>query len=216
MGAPVGTTGCEGDAGSGRWFVGSAFGITDTRLLFEGDRHYDLQNQSLIAFAGYRMRSGWSVQGSVGALLGGELVGDEMPGTFDIGTGVVASVTGARRWSFGDGLWFVNGSATFALARSHTQETGTADSDPLLATDLRFGVTAGRTFAELVSPYLMARVFGGPVMWTIAGEDVTGSDTSHVQLGGGLNLSLTTAFSVVVDASVLGERSVAVGISMQL
>lgn len=197
-------------------FVGGAFGVTETRLLFEGDRHYDFQSQAVTAFAGYRMTSGWSVQGSLGAILGGELVGDEMPGTFDIGTGVVASVTGARSWALGDGRWFVNGSASFAIARSPTEEMGGTASDPLLATDLRLGATAGRTFADRVSPYAMVRVFGGPALWTIAGDDVTGSDPSHLQLGGGVNVSLPGRLSAVIDVSVLGERSLAFGLSWQI
>jgi hypothetical protein len=53
-------------------------------------------------------------------------------------------------------------------------------------------------------------------MWTVAGDDVVGSDTSHVQLGAGLNLALPGGLSAVIDGSVLGERSLSVGVSFQL
>ena len=197
-------------------FLGGSFGITDTRLAFGDDRHYDFRSQALAAFVGYRLGSGWSLQGAVGAILGGELVGDEIPGTFDIGTGVMASITAARRWALGDGRWFINGSASFALARSPTEEMGGTADDPLLATDLRIGATAGRTFADRVSPYALVRLFGGPALWTIAGEDATGSDPSHLQLGAGVSVVIAAGVSALVDVSVLGERSVAAGLSLQL
>lgn len=70
--------------------------------------------------------------------------------------------------------------------------------------------------ADRFSPYLLARACGGPVSWEIDGDGVAGSDTSHVLLGGGLNIAVPAGFSAVVDVSAVGERSIAVGLSRTL
>ncbi len=137
-----------------------------------------------------------------------------MPGSFDMGTGVVGSVSGSRRWNLGaDKKWFVTGSLT---ASAGTTSTSGASSERFTATDLRVGAIAGRTFGDRLSPYLLARGFGGPVMWSVGGSDVTGSDTHHYQLGVGASLSTGFGLSAVIDLSLLGEQAASVGVSWQL
>lgn len=136
-----------------------------------------------------------------------------MPGTFDMGRGFVASASGSRRWSLGDRRWFVTGSLSASAGTTTT--TGVTD-ERLTAFDLRIGAIAGRTFADVVSPYVLARAFGGPVLWRVAGEDRAGSDTTHVQLGAGLSVATRFGLSAVVDVSVVGEQSASLGVSWQL
>jgi hypothetical protein len=197
------------------FFVGSAVGATRTRLAFESDLHYDFEQQAITAFGGYSAPNGWSVQGAVGAILAGQLEGDEMPGTYDIEPGVVGALSASKRWSLGDGAWFVTGTGTASAAVSSTTDDSGGD-DGLMATELRVGAIAGRTFGGAWSPYVLARAFAGPVSWTVGGEDVTGSDTHFFQLGAGLNVATSFGLSVVVDVAALGEQSASLGVSWQL
>jgi hypothetical protein len=152
----------------------------------------------------------WSVRGAIGIVLDGDLeAGDR---THDIGPGVVASLGVARRFPLG--AFFIDVSASASISRTTTREGG-GPAEALVAIDiLRAGVTAGRTFG-IVSPYVLARAFGGPVWWTLDDTDVTGTDTSHFQLGAGVSIT-SGAWSVVVDLAALGEQSASLGVVRRL
>lgn len=162
--------------------------------------------------AGYATPSRWSFRGSLGAVLDGEL---EAAGrTYDIGAGFVVAFGAAKQFDLG--AWFVTGSAGAAVSRTTTTEdTSGAAEHTLIGLDLfRIGVMGGRRFGS-VSPYLMVRTFGGPVSWTLDGMDVTGGDTSHLQLGGGVSATVS-GMALLLDVSALGERSVTLGVSYRL
>lgn len=153
--------------------------------------------------------SGWSLRASVGAILDGELTTGGRH--HDLGPGVVGAVSIARPWTRGP--WFVIGSATLGASRVTTREDlAGAPRVGLIAADARVGAALGRRVGP-VSPYLLARAFGGPVFWTLDDEDTVGSDRYHVQLGAGASLALGDAWTVLVDVSALGERAASVGIS---
>jgi hypothetical protein len=174
---------------------------------------FELTEQAATAFAGYSMASGWSIRVSLGALLDGTLAGDS---THDLHTGVVGAVGVARQWTLGDGYWFINGSAGVSIAATSTHEMGATDDPRLIAGDVRVGVMAGRTFAQIWSPYVLARAFGGPVSWTLAGNDTVGSDTRHFQLGVGLSIATELGLTIVADISLLGEQAASLGVSWRL
>jgi hypothetical protein len=170
---------------------------------------------AVTASAGYIGASRWSVRGSIGAVIDGSL--EEGGRTHDIGPGIVAAASVSKQWAFGD--WFVTGSLGAGISRTTTREgrsgMGDGESQSLIGIDvLRIGVMAGRTFG-IVSPYLMARGFGGPVLWTLDEMDVTGTDTSKFQLGGGVSVT-ASGLSFLLDVSALGERSASLGMSYQL
>lgn len=168
---------------------------------------------AVTASAGYIGASRWSVRGSIGAVMDGSLEGDGR--TYDIGPGIVAAASASKQWAFGD--WFVTGSLGAGISRTTTREGGrnTGVEHSLIGIDvLRVGVMAGRTFG-VVSPYVMARGFGGPVLWTIDEMDVTGTDTSKFQLGAGVSVT-ASGLSFLLDVSALGERSASLGMSYQL
>jgi hypothetical protein len=162
------------------------------------------------ASLGYVFASRWSVRGSLGAVLGGAL--EEGGRTHDIGPGLVAAAGVSKQWSSGD--WFVTGSLGAGVSRTTTREDAAgAARQTLVGIDvLRLGVIAGRTFGAL-SPYVMARGFGGPVLWTLDAMDVQGTDTSKFQLGAGVSVSTASGLSVLLDISALGERSASLGVS---
>jgi hypothetical protein len=168
---------------------------------------------AVTATAGYATATQWSFRGAIGAVIDGHLEGAGR--THDIGPGIVVAVAAAKQFAFGD--WFVTGSLGAAVSRTSTdEETAGAGRRTLIGLDLiRLGVMGGRRFG-IVSPYVMARGFGGPVSWTLAGMDVTGSDTSKFQLGAGATVTAGSGVSLLLDVSALGERAVTLGLSYRL
>jgi hypothetical protein len=196
--------------------VGAALGAMRTRVRFDNDETFELTEQAVTAFAGYSSANGWSFRAAFGALLDGALEADGAAGTHDLSPGVVGALGAARQWKLGDGYWFITGSAGLSIAAAATSTTGSTENPRLVAGDARIGAIAGRTFAEMWSPYVLARAFGGPVSWSIAGTDVVGSDTRHFQLGAGLSVVTSLGLTVVVDVSVLGEQGASLGASWRL
>jgi hypothetical protein len=183
-----------------------------TRIEFD-EGTFDLREYAITAFAGYSSPSGWSLRASIGALVDGSLE-DEM-GTHDVEPGIVGGLGASRQWQLGDGYWFVTGSAGLSIAAASTEQAAAGD-ERLVAADVRVGAIAGRTFAKLWNPYLLARAFGGPVWWNINGSDTTGSDTRHFQLGAGISVVTSFGLTVVVDVSALGEQAASLGASWRL
>ena len=187
-----------------------------THVRFDNDATFELEEQAATAFAGYSTPAGWSFRVSAGALVDGRLEDDAMPGTHDIAPGFVGAIGVARQWTLGDGQWFITGSAGLSVAVASTHAAGAADDPRFVAGDARIGAIAGRTLAKIWNPYLLARGFGGPVWWTIAGMDATGSDTRHFQLGAGLSIATAIGLTIVVDVSALGEQAASLGASWRL
>jgi hypothetical protein len=187
-----------------------------THVRFDGDSTFELSEQAATAFAGYATPTGLSVRATLGAIVDGGLDDGVMLGEHDMRPGVVAGIGIARQWTFGDGRWFVTGSGSVSVAVASTHEIGATDDPRFVAGDVRVGAIAGRTFARIWSPYVLGRAFGGPVWWTVAGRDVSGTDTRHFQLGGGLSVATTKGLTLVVDVSAIGEQAASFGVSVRL
>lgn len=86
-----------------------------------------------------------------------------------------------------------------------------------VALDARVSVMASRTFADVLTPYVAARAFGGPVFWSNrrgaqGPSDVLGTDRAHVQFGLGLGVTPHPALSLHIEWDFFGERGVFGGI----
>ncbi|MBK9034525.1 MAG: hypothetical protein IPL61_25210 [Myxococcales bacterium] len=177
--------------------------------MFEGDRDFDLDQQAVMVSVGQVRPSQLSLRASIGAVLDGTIAGAGR--THDLGPGVVGAIAAARPWTWGP--WFVHGTLSVGASRVTTTEVmAGAPTEGLVAVDARIGVSAGRRFGP-VMPYVLARGFGGPVLWTVDGAGVTGTDAYHVQLGAGASVTIGDAWSVMVDVSALGERAASVGVA---
>ncbi|ACY16710.1 hypothetical protein [Haliangium ochraceum] len=184
-------------------------------LSFADSVEPEISEQSAVAAAGYRWGGGWSVRGAAGAILGGSLEHGER--SHDIGLGWLVSASVSRNFSFAE-RWFASASFTTGVSRTSTQEQDAlmAETVSLTATDLRLGGLVGVTLGERVSPYALARVFAAPVFWTLDGEDIAGSDQYHYQLGFGTSVRLPWELDLLLDVSLLGERSLSLGLSTEL
>jgi hypothetical protein len=98
----------------------------------------------------------------------------------------------------------------FAVPAGVTRASPATSS--LYAIDLRAGLTVGKTFFDVLSPYAVLRAFGGPVLWSYAGQRVTAGDRYHVQLGAGLLTALPRGFDIFVEGVPLGERALTLGL----
>ena len=163
------------------------------------------------AVAERRLGTRWSVQVSAGAVLAGEL---GLGGAhYAISPGPFATLGGSYR-AVDEKKWvpFVLVSASLGAAVSWTRQESTpsAPKETMTALDGRIGVAVGKTFAGIVSPYAVARVFGLPVLWNIDDRNVVGTDAYHYQLGLGAALRLGDA-DIDVEGIPLGERAIVVG-----
>jgi hypothetical protein len=196
--APVGPTGCE-DAAHGAYFVGASGGAMRTHIEFD-EGTFELTEQAVTVFAGYSAPSGWSYRGSLGVIVDGSIDDHDMT------PGGVGAAGISRQWVVG--RFFITGSASASVA------IASANDERFTAGDFRIGAIVGRTFG-IVSPYVLARGFGGPVWLTVDGTSTVGSDTRHFQLGAGLSLT-TSSLTIVVDVSALGEQAASLGASWRL
>jgi hypothetical protein len=219
VGAPVGPTGCgrdyedeDEDEDEGAWLVGAGYGIFDADLRFDGEDDYELWQHAVVASFGRRFAGDFSLRLAVGAVLGGELEGQGRE--YAVLPGWTASLAGAKRW-FGrsDEVPFLTTTLAFSMSGARTEERGgSGEVESLLAMDARLGVLFGITLWETWSPYLALRGFGGPVQWRQLGRDRTGSDRHHYAIGAGSSVALGRV-ELLLDVTVLGERSISVGAS---
>ena len=183
-----------------------------THVRFDNDATFELTEQAATAFVGYSTPTGWSYRASLGAVVDGGLE----PGTHDFDPGFVAALGVTHQWPLGDGKWFITGSAGLSFARASTQMTGGGGDVSFTAGDARIGAIAGRTFAAIWNPYVLARGFGGPIWWTVDGAAVSGTDTRHFQLGAGLSVATSIGLTINIDVSALGEQAASLGATWRL
>jgi len=162
--------------------------------------------------AGYSWPSRTTVRVVIGSVVDGRLSVGDRP--FEVSPGALAAIGAARQWL--RGRWFVTATGTFAASRSATA----ANDDGvgrvgLTAVDFRGGLMAGVRLGPL-SPYVLARGFGGPVLWTLDDERVSGTDRYKYQLGAGVTVATARGVSIAVDASLAGERALSAGITLPL
>jgi hypothetical protein len=149
------------------------------------------------------------LQAGAGVSFAGSLTLPE--GRHDVSPGPIAAVgLDWRVWE--QGRWFALLTSALSVSGTHTRLAGGA-AVGYQALDVRLGGQLGVELVELLRPYVVARVFGGPVFWRHAGEAVTGTDTHHFQIGGGLALGLGPTWNVFAEAVPLGERALAAGVA---
>lgn len=170
-------------------------------LSMDGGRRATLERVQAAAWLGRRLDQHWSLRLLAGGIFGGDWRG--AGGDAAVRGGWIAGVSVTRPIADGGGVrpW-VRGTATLAVARYDL-----AGPHDAWAGDLRLGVEAGWRLGP-VTPYLLGRVFGGPVMRDTAGGVLAGTDRRHVQIGPGVGVAVGP-LSLGVEASVFGEVAVA-------
>jgi hypothetical protein len=192
----------------GDWPIARVFASwahTSTALRFSGDRRVGLTRHAAFVGTELPLRGDLGLQLGAGGVMSGEIDGSRLgPGA------TVFFGSSYRAIDERDAPGFLQMNLTFSATRAATEAPG----NPLLtAFDLRLAAIAGSTIANFFTPYAVARAFGGPVYWTIAGTDVIGTDVYKYQLGGGMAFAFPSrVIDLFVEGIALGERGIAAGI----
>jgi hypothetical protein len=226
MSPPVGATGiqtCNGDGDASAdsdassraaktWRVGANLGGFSSTVKLSG-HDVDIREAATTVTLDAHVSDRVVVQGGLGAILAGRL---EVEGTrHDVLPGwIVAGAVAYRAFDGGGAAPFVLLSASVGYAATHTKQQDVVDAPTasLTSVDVRVGVAIGWTIAEVLSPYLAARAFGGPVTWSLAGQSVSGGDRYHYQIGAGVAVRMGDRFDAYVEAAPLGEKRASLGV----
>ncbi len=194
--------------------MGASYALSEAALRFDGEDNVDLEQHVAAAFIARRFGPRLSAQLTLGGILDGQLEGQGR--RFDVKPGFLFSVSGAYRFvgEPGDAV-FATATLGYGMSFASTEEeVPNAESVPLSASDLRLGVLMGTTLGETVSPFVAARGFAGPVGWELDGKKRTGSDRHHYAIGAGVVVNLQERLDLTVDASFLGERTLAAALAL--
>ena len=192
--------------------VGASYGATWTDLDL-GGAEASLRRHALLGSSELTLGGAHTIGLAFGAALGGTL--DLRGREHAIEPGWVGSASFAERLVDGRGFApFVLATVSFAVSSARTS-SAEGDRAHLTALDLRGGVIAGKTIAGALSPYLGVRLFGGPVLWSDRGEDLTGTDRHHYQLAAGA-LVHAGPIDLFAEGAFLGERALGGGLGWSL
>jgi hypothetical protein len=213
---PVGPTGlrgaCSGDDENLSWHAGLSGSWSGTHLVFDGNSDIYFDKYAITGSFEGRMGDRWTLGGAIGTTVEGWI--DQQGAISSVGPGPLAAFTASfRPVDEGDVRPFVLVTGSLAGSVSWVETPGGVPSSTLSAFDLRLGVVAGKTIANVFTPYLVARTFGGPVFWTVGGNTRTGTDASHYQLGAGFSLHVGRV-DLVFEGVPLGELGLTAGASV--
>jgi hypothetical protein len=196
-----------------KWRVGIGGLATSTAIHFStpsGGLHADETRLATEASLSYAPSSRVTLEAGAGAALGGHLTLPD--GTHDFSAGPTLAL--GASWRVVQGRPFVILTSFLSFTASTTNTNGAGAAIGYEAFDLRVGGVVGTTLWNVVSPYALARAFGGPVYWHYEGAAVTGTDTHHYQLGAGVAVAIAHRVDVYVEGVPLGEEALAAGLGV--
>jgi hypothetical protein len=195
-----------------KWHAGASYSFTSTGIRFSDSLRPDEKRHVALATLEYRYTNKWTFQLGLGSVLSGQL--RTATTTFDFSPGLVAAAGASIRVVDAEELRpFVLLTAQLVYEGATTRENG-SDAFPAVgyhALDARAGAIIGWNIERVVSPYLLARAFGGPVDWQAQGNTATGTDVHHYQLGAGLVVVVARTIDLFVEGVPLGEQGLAAG-----
>lgn len=184
-----------------RWTLGVAAAYTRTNLRFTDGLRVGQSRNVLAAAGAYALTRRLGLRASAGVALGGELRAPN--GRHDFEPGPTAAVGVDYRALSGMPFLLLSAQLSSTTARTTHADLRTRYT----AFDLRLGAAFGVTLFEMLSPYALGRVFGGPVFWRYEGQARSGTDRYHYQLGAGVAFSVAEHVSLSIEGVALGERA---------
>ena len=193
--------------------LGLGMGSFNSTIRFNDNREVDVEMTTVSLSGAWLINYNWTIRAGLGVILDGKLKPDADI-THDVKPGGLAAVGLEYRALIGDGYTpFIDLSLFLSSSWTETVDPVTDIITSYFASDLRLGARAGWNVKGNIFPYVVARVFGGPVKWELDGEDVTGTDIYHYQLALGSAVQLGQV-SVYVEWAGLGEQALSAGLSM--
>ncbi len=208
-GGAAGITGCSlaehEEETRPKWRVGASYAFTSTGLHFDGGLRVDEIRNGSIVVIDYQPLRRLTLEAGVGPFLGGSITTPAV--RYSLSPGLVSALGGSWRLLDADGaIPFVLLTAQLSYISSSAPQGVGYD-----AFDLRFGSVVGTTLWRLITPYVVGRLFGGPVYWRYLGAAIVGTDDHHWQVGGGLSVRLGRRVDLFAEGVPLGEQGVTAG-----
>jgi hypothetical protein len=186
------------------WRVAAAYGWLSSELRF-GDVTAPFDQRSVAVSVTRQLGRAWSVTAGAGAVVSGSINAGGVDYVMD--PGWLARFGATWIPVDGSGPWpFVALSASLAASGVNTTGPGGVKA-PLTSLDAGLSVSAGKAIAGIVAPYVGAKVFGGPVFWTLGGASTTGTDVAHWQVAFGIAANLPLGIDVLVEWAPFGAHS---------
>jgi hypothetical protein len=184
----------------------------------DGDGTAELYHRSLTAMVEARVSRRWAVAMSLGALGPGRLdiewPSDSAAPTFEsysLTPGFLGSLSGSYvALVETPDKPFVLVGLTLGVGTHGAEPRDGSEALGFAAVDARASVTVGKTFAEVLRPYVSARAFGGPIF---LGPTARGTDRYHLQGALGLSVALPRGFDVFAEVAPGPERSGTIGVA---
>jgi hypothetical protein len=174
----------------------------------------DLEQVTALASVSWRLGPTLTLQAGAGALLGGSL--QDLDGRHPFDPGLVLQVSGS--WLLvppREGGPFVATSLGLSFLRAATQAGPAGPAANFTAVDAFVSASAGWPVAGWLSPYVAAKLFGGPVWWHRSSGAVTGTDASHYQVAVGAAAALPGRFDLLAEWAPLGARAITVALGRE-
>lgn len=192
--------------------LGIGMGRFDTTIEFDNDLDVDAEMTSASLSGGWLVNDRWTLRVAAGIITDGTLKTDGLF-SHDVTGGGTGSLGAEYRAQSGEGgTPFVDVSLFLSGSWAKTQAPGSDTETDYSAMDARLGARTTWNIDNRFFPFAAARVFGGPVNWEIAGEDVTGSDAHHYQVALGAAYQFGR-FGLYVEWAGLGEKALSAGIN---
>ena len=186
------------------WRVAAAYGWLSSELRF-GDVTAPFDQRSVAVSVTRQLGRAWSVTAGAGAVVSGSINAGGVDYAMD--PGWLARLGATWIPVDGSGPWpFVALSASLAASGVNTTAPDGSKA-PLTSLDAGLSVSAGKAIAGIVAPYVGAKVFGGPVFWTLGGASTTGTDVAHWQVAFGVAANLPLGIDVLVEWAPFGAHS---------
>ncbi len=208
-----------------KWRVGGGYSYSATTIRFQQSSPNDSSTmrlssdddvrqtrQAAFVTVDYLFTPKWAFEIGVGSILGGRLGSGDREQEFR--PGLLTSVGASWRVVDADGaVPFVamTGQLAFVTTSTRPVSGASSPSGSYVALDLRLGAVAGWPLWEILTPYALGRVFGGPVFWKGPFDDLLGGDVHHFQIGAGLLARIGRQMDVFVEGVPLGEQGVSAG-----
>ena len=193
-----------------KWHLADTASFTSTAIRFDDGSRFDQERFNFVTTLDAMAVPRLALQIGAGPAFPASMNGEGEK--FETNSGVVMVLGGSYRFVDSRGARpYVLGTLGFTFVSMQTRSLSSNARALYDAFDLRMGTLVGWTIGNSISPYLLGRVFGGPVNWIHDGQKVTGTDVNHYQLGAGVSIPVGRIADIFVEGVPLGEQGISGG-----